>query len=66
MEREGGERPYVEVDLQVACATKLPVADLERHRHLVVFVQALKETLAAVGGQLDVVRRHGGEEPGGC
>lgn len=29
-------------------------------------MQILKEALATVGRQLDVVGRHGGEQPGGC
>lgn len=50
---------YPEIDLQVPASSKLPVANLERDRHLVVLVQRLVEAFALVGLHLDVVR--GGE-----
>jgi hypothetical protein len=43
------------VNVQVAGAAKLAVADLVRDRHDVVLVQGLVETLGAVGGQDNVV-----------
>lgn len=48
---------YPEVNLQVSTAAKLPVADLEGNRHLVVLVQGLVEAFALVGLHLDVMRR---------
>lgn len=62
--------PYPEVDIKVSSTAKLPIANLEGHRHLVILAQRLVETLAAVGGQADVVRarrlqqsRAGEEQP---
>lgn len=46
---------YPKVNIEVASAAKLAVADLEGDGHLVIAVQRLVEALAAVGGQLDVV-----------
>lgn len=46
---------YPEVDVEVPGAPKLPVTDLEGHRHLVTLVKRLVEAFAAVGGQGDVV-----------
>lgn len=57
---------YPKVDIQVSCAAKLSVADLERDGHLVILVKGLVEAFAAVGGQLYVVGRHGREQPGCC
>ena len=50
---------YPEVNLEVAAAAELAVADLVGHGHPVVAVEVLVETLARVGFHLDVVR--GGE-----
>jgi hypothetical protein len=47
---------YPEVNVQIASAAKLSVADLEGHRHSVFFVQALVEAFPAVSWQLYVVR----------
>lgn len=61
----GGPRDP-KVQLQVARAPEFPVPDLERHRHLVAFVQVLVEAFARVRAQLDVVRLgYGGPEGGG-
>ena len=61
---------YPEVNIEVTSTPKLPIADLERHRHLVILAQRLVEAFAAVGGQADVVRarslqqsRAGEEQP---
>ena len=58
-ERERERAAYPEIDVKVAGAAELPVADLESDGHLVILVQLLMETLAAVRGQLDVVGQHG-------
>lgn len=47
--------PYPKVNVQVAGAAKLAVADLEGDGHTVVSVELLVEAFAAVGGELDVV-----------
>lgn len=67
----GGGRAYPEVNVEVACATKLAIADLVGDAHLVILVQALVEALEAVGRQDDVVcrggrRRDGGDEESPC
>ena len=49
-------RTYPKVNVQTPATAKLPVSDLERNRHLVVFVQRLVEALPRVRFQLDVVR----------
>lgn len=56
---------YPEVDVEVACASELAVANLEGDGHGVILVQALVEALAAVGGQDDVVGSGGLEDGGG-
>jgi hypothetical protein len=49
---------HPKVDVQVARAAKLAVADLERDRHLVVAVQGLVEALAPVRRERNVVPGH--------
>lgn len=56
---------YPEINIEVACRTKLAIADLERHGHGVILVEVLVEALAAVGGQDDVVSGRGLEDGGG-
>jgi len=46
---------YPKVDLEVAAAAELAIADLVGHGHLVVAVEVLVETLARVGFHLNVV-----------
>jgi hypothetical protein len=48
---------HPEINLQVPTASKFPIADLERHRHLVVLVERFVEAFALVGLHLDIVRR---------
>lgn len=60
-----GAESYPEVNVEVACAAKLAVADLEGDGHLVVLVEALVEALDATGRQHDVVRHHSLEGHGG-
>lgn len=62
--KEGLGASYPEVDVEVAGAAELAVADLEGDGHLVVAVQLLVEALAAVGGQLDVVGGGGPQQAG--
>ena len=57
-----GGRFDPEINVQVSAATKLSVADLEGHGHLVVLVQLLVEAFSRVCSQLDVVRMAEGEE----
>ena len=47
---------HPEVDFKVSTASKLPVADLEGDRHLVIFVERFVEAFALVSLHLDVVR----------
>lgn len=61
----GGTESYPKVNVEVACAAKLAVADLEGDGHLVVLVEALVEALDATGRQHDVVRHHSLEGHGG-
>lgn len=58
--------PYPEVNIEVACATELAIANLEGDGHLVVPTQGLVEAFESVGGEDDVVRRHSLEGHGGC
>jgi hypothetical protein len=46
---------HVEINLQVACATKFPIAHLECYRHLVVLVEFFVETFSCMRFQGDVV-----------
>lgn len=46
---------YEEVNLQIPTPTKLPIGNLERHRHLVISVQHLVKAFFSVCAQLDVV-----------
>jgi hypothetical protein len=46
---------HPKVNFQIAAAAKLPVADLEGHRHLVILVQRLVEAFALVGLHLDIM-----------
>lgn len=46
---------HPEVNLEVACGPKLPVADLEGDGHGVTLVEHLVEAVDAVGGEDDVV-----------
>jgi hypothetical protein len=41
---------YPEVDVEVACATELTIADLEGDSHSVILVKGLVEAFTAVGG----------------
>lgn len=60
---EKGCGTYPEIHLEVPGASEFAIADLERHGHLVVFVEDLVEAFARVGAHLDVVApRCGGEE----
>ena len=54
--------PYPEVNIEVSSTPKLPIANLEGHRHLVIFAQGLVEAFAAVGGQANVVGAGGLEQ----
>ena len=63
-ERERERAAYPEIDVKVAGAAELPVADLESDGHLVILVEGLVEALPAVGWQLDVVCHCRREEPG--
>lgn len=56
---------YPKVNVEVACAAKLAVADLESDGHGVILVEGLVEALAAVGGKDDVVSGSGLEDGGG-
>lgn len=56
---------YPKVNVEVACAAKLAVADLEGDGHGVILVEGLVEALAAVGGKDDVVSGSGLEDGGG-
>lgn len=56
---------YPEVNVEVAGAAKLAVADLEGDGHLVAAVEVLVEALAAVGGELDVVGGGGAQQHAG-
>jgi hypothetical protein len=47
---------YPEINIEVTCAAKLAIADLEGDRHLVIPVQGLVEALEAMGRQDNVVR----------
>jgi hypothetical protein len=49
---------YPEINVKVAGATKLSVADLERDRHLVIDMKILVEAFSAVRRQLDDVSRY--------
>ena len=53
---------HPEVDLKIAATTKLAVADLEGHGHLIVGMELLVEALARVGLELDVVGRSKADE----
>lgn len=53
---ETKDETYPEINVQVPCATKLPVASLESNSHLVITMQLLVEALDAVGRQHNVVR----------
>ena len=46
---------HPEIDLQIARASELPIAHLECHRHLVIFVQLFVKALARMSAQLYVV-----------
>lgn len=61
--RQQDRSTYPEVNLQISCAAKLPVPDLEGHGHLVILVEGLVEALPAVGRQLDVVCYCRSEQP---
>lgn len=51
-----GGYSYVEVDVQIACASKFPVTDLESNGHPVIVVQHLVEALFRMSLERDVVR----------
>lgn len=55
---------YPEINVQVPTTPKLSVADLECHRHLVIFVQLFVKALARMRFHLDVVGIAGREEGG--
>ena len=59
---EGMTHP--KIDIEVAGAAKLAVADLEGHRHLVIAMEVLVEAFAAVGGKHNVVSGSGAEQAG--
>ena len=46
---------YPEINIEIPSTSKLPIANLEGHRHLVILAQRLVEAFAAVSGQADVV-----------
>lgn len=50
--------------MQVSCAAKLSIANLECDRHLIILVQHLVETFSAVGRQLDVMRNSSSKQTG--
>lgn len=51
-----------EVNVQVSSTAELPITDLKGHRHFVILVKLLVETLAAMGWELDVVAEHNWQE----
>lgn len=55
---------YPEVNLQIAAASKLPIADLERDRHLVILVEVLVEAFPRMRAHLDVVAEGDPEQAG--
>jgi len=57
-------KTYLEIDVQIATATKLLVAHLERDRHLVFLVKLFVEAFARMRFHLDVVRIAEDEEGG--
>lgn len=52
------------VDIQVPTSPKLPIRDLERDGHFVVFVEFFVETFSGMGAHLDVVGEGGSHEAG--
>lgn len=66
---QGGGGAYPKVNVEVAGAAKLAVADLVGDAHLVIPVEGLVEALEAMGGQDNVVSGgglggDGGDEEG--
>ncbi len=52
------------VDIQVPTSAKLPIRDLERDGHFVIFVEFFVETFSRMGAHLDVVGEGGSHEGG--
>lgn len=56
---------YPEVNIEVACAAELAIANLEGNSHLVILAEVLVEAFEAVGRQDDVVCSSNLESNGG-
>lgn len=56
-------RPYPKVHVEVPTSSKLPVTDLEGHRHPIILVQRLVEAFSGVSFELDSVCGRGRDPP---